>query len=90
MANFANGGAIKRSGSKSIFGNIQAIGFRTEFNTGSDDSRFDSAVFNGFVDHNATVSGGVPEPGDLALVLVGLSTVGDSGGGELITIPAAG
>jgi hypothetical protein len=80
FSKFASGnftsGAITQSDFQSILGDIAAIAFRTEYNTGGDDSRFDNAIFNGFVDPNAPVNGAVPEPATWALMIGGFAVVG--------------
>ncbi len=57
---------------RSILGNLQGIGFNTEYKTGGDDSRFDDAVFNGF----GSSTGAVPEPSVWAFMIFGFSLVG--------------
>ncbi len=69
---YASGTPVSEADFKAILGNLEGIGFDTEYKTGPDDSAFDNATFSGF----NTSSAAVPEPGVWAMMIVGMGLVG--------------
>ena len=71
---FQSATALSQAQFQGILGDLKGIAFTTEYATGADDSRFDNAVFTGFVDPNAT--GAVPEPATWAMMIIGFGAAG--------------
>lgn len=71
---FQGATALSQAQFQGILGDLKGIAFTTEYKTGTDDSRFDNAMFTGFRDQNAT--GPVPEPATWALMIGGFGMAG--------------
>jgi hypothetical protein len=71
---FTSATALSQAQFQGILGDLRGIAFTTEYNTGADDSRFDNAVFTGFVDPNAIAP--VPEPATWAMMIIGFGAAG--------------